>query len=326
MKKKKKIEDLERELILPIEKVSMELSQSVETLKGELEGYYPRLSEEKLEEEAALKVESLKRASDGVATSAKDIFKMEDELRGRLQDAKRERADYRLIPPPTNATIDIQENATNHFAQGLNIYKILLVCFIGSFVGVIIEMIWCLLRNGYIESRAGLVYGPFNLVYGFGALALTVSLYNFRNRSTTFSFIGGMIIGTIVEFASSWFQEMVFGSRSWDYSNMPFSIQGRVTLLYSVFWGILGVFWIKNLYPRLAKWILKIPNKLGKVITWLLVVFLLINASISSIAVARWSTRVDNIEPAHTFWEIVDERFPDERMERIYANMVFAEK
>lgn len=323
---KRKKEETDRKLILPIEEVSVELSHSVEALREELQEYYSKPLDPKREEEATLKADSVKRSSENVSTSAKEIYKMEDELRGRLRDAKHERADYRLIPAPTNATIDIKETQLNHFAQGLNIYKILLVCFIGSFVGVIIEMIWCLLRNGYIESRAGLVYGPFNLVYGFGALAMTISLYSYRNRSTIISFIGGMIIGTIVEFASSWFQELLFGSRSWDYSNMPFSVHGRITLLYSLFWGVLGVFWIKNLYPRVAKWILKIPNTIGKSITWVLVAFLLINACISSLAVTRWSKRVENIEPSNTFWEIMDERFPDERMEKIYANMVFSEK
>lgn len=254
-------EEEDKQFILPIEEASIGISKSVENLRVGLEEYYPRLLEEDLEEEARLHAESLKRASGSLSKSAREIYKMGDGLSGRLQDARKEKADYRLISSPANATIDIKEHATHHFAQGLNMYKLLLVCFIGSFVGVLLEMIWCLFRNGYIESRAGLVYGPFNLVYGFGALAMTVSLYTYRNRSTTFSFIGGIIIGSIVEFASSWVQEMIFGSRSWDYSNMPFSIHGRITLLYSFFWAILGVFWIKNLYPRIAKWILKIPNR-----------------------------------------------------------------
>ena len=50
----------------------------------------------------------------------------------------------------------------------------------------------------------------------------------------------------------------------------------------------------------------------------------IINASMSTFAVTRWSQRVENIEPAGVFWEKIDERFPDERMERIYTNMVFS--
>lgn len=155
---------------------------------------------------------------------------------------------------------------------------------------------------------------------------MTVFLYKYRNRGTSFSFIGGMIIGSIVEYAFSWGQELIFGSRSWDYSSAPFNLHGRINLLYSIFWGILGVVWIKNLYPRIAKWILKIPNAVGKSITWVLLAFFIVNASMSTITVTRWSQRIENVEPANTFWEMIDERFPDERMERVYANMVFSEK
>ena len=199
------------------------------------------------------------------------------------------------------------------------------MCFIGSFFGVIIEMLWCLVSRGYIESRAGLVYGPFNLLYGFGAVVLTVTLYKFRNRGAWISFLGGIIVGSVVEYVCSWGQELVFGTRSWDYSKMPFNINGRICLLYSIFWGILGVLWIKNLYPRMAKLILKIPNRVGKICTWVLLAFFVVNTVMSGIALTRWSQRNAGIPAANTFWQTIDERFPDERMEKVYANMVFSE-
>ena len=217
----------------------------------------------------------------------------------------------------------LEEQQRNHFARGINLYKLLLVCFVGSFAGVVVEMLWCLVRNGYIESRAGLVYGPFNLLYGAGAVVLTLALYRYRNRGYLLSFLGGMIVGSVVEYVCSWGQEALFGSRSWDYSNIPFNLNGRICLLYSVFWGVLGVLWIKDIYPRMAKWILKIPNKAGKIMTWCLTIFLVINAVVTCVAVARWSQRVQGDAPAGSFWTFVDERFPDERMERIFANMEF---
>lgn len=147
-------EEEDKQFILPIEEASIGISKSVENLRVGLEEYYPRLLEEDLEEEARLHAESLKRASGSLSKSAREIYKMGDELSGRILDVKKERTDHILISSTSNATIDIRENESNHFAQGLNIYKLLLVCFIGSFLGVIIEMIWCLVRNGYIESRA----------------------------------------------------------------------------------------------------------------------------------------------------------------------------
>lgn len=313
------------ELVLPIEQDSVQILTAAEDVRKQMQEYFPRMLQEDLESDAALRAESLKRASSNLSKASKTIYAVKDELAGRMKDIRQQRKKNMLLSAPANATIDQQEQECDHFAKGLNGYKLLLVCFIGSFFGVIIEMLWCLVSRGYIESRAGLVYGPFNLLYGFGAVVLTVTLYKFRNRGAWISFLGGIIVGSVVEYFCSWGQELVFGTRSWDYSKMPFNINGRICLLYSIFWGILGVLWIKNLYPRMAKLILKIPNRVGKICTWVLLAFFVVNTVMSGIALTRWSQRNAGIPAANTFWQTIDERFPDERMEKVYANMVFSE-
>ncbi len=313
------------ELVLPIEQDSVQILTAAEDVRKQMQEYFPRMLEEDLESDAALRAESLKRASNNLSKASKTIYAVKDELAGRMKDIRQQRKKNMLLSAPANATIDQQEQEGDHFAKGLNGYKLLLVCFIGSFFGVIIEMLWCLVSRGYIESRAGLVYGPFNLLYGFGAVVLTVTLYKFRNRGAWISFLGGIIVGSVVEYFCSWGQEFVFGTRSWDYSKMPFNINGRICLLYSIFWGILGVLWIKNLYPRMAKLILKIPNRVGKICTWVLLAFFVVNTVMSGLALTRWTQRNAGIPAANTFWQTIDERFPDERMEKVYANMVFSE-
>ena len=188
-----------------------------------------------------------------------------DEVETRLRELESlERRHLKLLKAPPNTLIDYEELKTRHFTQGITFYKLFWVFFLGCFTGVAVETLWCLVKNGHIESRAGLVYGPFNLIYGFGALALTLVLYRYRNRSKLYSFIGGAAVGSAVEYACSWLQETVFGSTSWDYSGKPFNLHGRICLEYAVFWGLLGVLWIKSLYPRMAQLILKIPNKRGR--------------------------------------------------------------
>ena len=135
-----------------------------------------------------------------------------------------------------------------------------------------------------------------------------------------------MIVGSAVEYICSWGQELVLGSRSWDYSNMPFNLNGRICLLYSIFWGILGVLWIKNIYPRMAKWILKIPNRAGKIITWLLVAFMIANNVMTSLSLARWVERIQDKPASNGIENWLDDHFPDERMEKIFANMEFSKK
>lgn len=303
----------------------LELSQKTE---DEMNNYYLlMLDGSHCDEDTQNRVDSLKRATGNMTKALVQTIAVSDELGARQSDLKKQRKKRRLIrTAPANATIDLSESRSEHFAKGLNIYKLLLICFVGSFAGVVIELLWCLITNGYLESRSGLVYGPFNLLYGIGAVALTACLYRFRNHGSWISFLGGFVVGSIVEYVCSWAQELVFGSRSWDYSHMPFNINGRICLVYSVFWGLLGVLWIKSIYPRMAKWILKIPNKAGKIITWVLVVFFVFNAFMSSVSLYRWSQRINGYEPSNAFEEFIDERFDNERMERIYANMKFSDE
>ena len=132
-----------------------------------------------------------------------------------------------------------------------------------------------------------------------------------------------MIIGSAVEYLLSWAKETLFGSTSWDSSAVPLNINGRICLLYSAFWGLLGVMWIKSIYPRVAKVILKIPNKAGKIITILFSVFIVFDGIMSLGAVWRWSKRIENKPAATAVDEFFDSRFPDSRMEKIFANMEF---
>ena len=277
-----------------------------------------------VEEQVQQELTGLRRTSAALRGAYLQTEAMADELSARLQDTRKavNRKWYRRNPP-ANGSIDYQEQRSDHFARGMNGYKLGLILFIGSFAGVVIELLWCLVTNGYLESRSGLVWGPFNLLYGVGAAALSMCLYRFRNRGKWLSFLGGFFIGSAVEYACSWLMETFFGSKSWDYSGMAFNLNGRICLLYSIFWGILGVMWIKDIYPRMAKWILKLPDKAGKAITWALVIFLAFNGLVSGLAVKRWSERVDGIAPSNRIEQLLDERFPDERMEAIYANMTF---
>lgn len=335
------METKQRPLAAGLEPLCDGLPKAVEQISGQLaEHYYVQLAEEAMEPkgepdhpsqeaqalEAAVQdeLESLRRTTHTLAQAYQAANNLEDELNARLRDMRTARDRKWYVPnPPANAAIDLAEAKQDHFAQGLNLYKILLICAAGSFAGVVVEMLWCILTNGYLESRAGLVYGPFNLLYGAGAVCLTLALYKYRNRGYQWSFLGGFLVGSVLEYVCSWAQEALLGSRSWDYSSLPLNLNGRICFLYSVFWGVLGIFWIKDLYPRMAKYILKIPNRVGRPLTWAFTIFLIFNAVVSCVAVGRWSQRVEGLPPSSGFWEFIDQRFPDDRMERVFANMEF---
>ena len=86
---------------------------------------------------------------------------LSDELKARMKDTiNSQKKIFNISRAPANGTIDYQEEKAKHFARGLNGYKLFLILFVGSFAGVVIELLWCFLRHGYFESRSGLVYGP----------------------------------------------------------------------------------------------------------------------------------------------------------------------
>ena len=209
------------------------------------------------------------------------------------------------------------------FAYGLNFYKLFWVFTIGCFIGVVIETFWCLLLYRKLESRKGLVWGPFNLVYGFGALVMTLGLYPLRESRDLFIFAVGTILGGVFEYICSVVQEKVVGTVSWDYRNFPLNLNGRINLLYCFFWGILALLWVKDLFPRLTWLIEQIPNEIGIPLTWFGVVFFIIDSIHSALVVYRMNERQGGNAETNRFWNFFDRHYPDEKVRKIYPNMKF---
>lgn len=209
------------------------------------------------------------------------------------------------------------------FASGLNFYKQFWIFFIGCFIGVVIETVWCYIRLRRFESRKGLVYGPFNLVYGFGALVMTLSLSWFNNMRDLGIIACGAFIGGIYEYACSLFQEKLLGSVSWDYKKFPLNLNGRINLLYCIFWGFLALLWVRDFYPKLSAFIELIPNEFGIILTWISLLFIIFDSIVSACVVYRTSQRLSGVKPSNSFWKYIDNRFPDERVKSIYPNMQF---
>ena len=212
------------------------------------------------------------------------------------------------------------------FAQGCGFYKLVWLFFIGALLGDIIETIFCRATAGVWMSRSSVVYGPFSIVWGLGAVLLTAVLYKYRSRSDSYIFLVGTVVGGAYEYMCSVFTELVFGTVFWDYSHLPFNLGGRINLLYCFFWGIASVVWLKLVYPRLSGWIEKLPIHAGRIATWVLIAFMAVDLRISALAMARYVQRQTQPDaPATSLSQILDERFPDSRMERIYPNAILVD-
>ena len=206
------------------------------------------------------------------------------------------------------------------FAGGCGFYKLFWLFLIGAFLGDVVETIFCRLTAGVWMSRSSLVWGPFSIVWGLAIAAATALLYKDREKPDRHLFIIGTVLGGAYEYICSVFTELVFGKVFWDYSKIPFNLGGRINLLYCFFWGIAAVIWIKNLYPLFSGWIEKIPVLWGYILTWTLAVFMAVNIAVSSMALIRYDLRAEGKPPKNSVESIIDARFDDARMEKIYPN------
>lgn len=208
------------------------------------------------------------------------------------------------------------------FAKGYNIYKLFWIFLICSFVGALVEIVWCYFVMDKLMSRSSLLYGQFSIIWGLGCVLLTILLHKMEGKRDLYIFIIGAVAGGVYEYMCSVMTEVLFGVRFWDYSKMALNIDGRINLLFCFFWGLIAVIWIQNIYPMLSRQIEKIPVKIGKPLTWILSVFMVLNIAVSGLALMRGYQRQQNIAAHTVVDELLDEHYTDAYLAQRYQNML----
>lgn len=125
-----------------------------------------------------------------------------------------------------------------------------------SIIGLLVETVYGYLTTGILDSRKGLIWGPFCPVYGVGAAILIFATHRLE-KSPSKIFLVGTIAGGMIEYIISYILESIYGARFWDYSYQMLNLNGRICLLYSAFWGILSILLIKWIKPSVDKFIRK---------------------------------------------------------------------
>lgn len=187
--------------------------------------------------------------------------------------------------------------------------------------GFLMESLESLFSLGYVQNRQGLLYGPFTPVYGAGALALILFHPILKKLPWPAVFAAAALIGSGVEYLYSWAQEMLFGTLFWDYRHLPFQLSGRVSLLFALCWGALGVALLRWIYPPLCAFLASLPRRGRGLVTWVLILLFLGDITVSSLAFARQKQRqlaVEASSPAEVF---LDTAYPDDWMKERFPGM-----
>ena len=85
-----------------------------------------------------------------------------------------------------------------------------------------------------------------------------------------------VILLTVWEYIVGVLLEKIFNTKYWDYSNHKFNFQGRICLTNSIYWGILGVIFVKYIHPFMEQTLEKInPIILNCTISIIFIIFII---------------------------------------------------
>ena len=214
----------------------------------------------------------------------------------------------------------------------LNFFNLFWVFVVCSVLGLVIETVYhmVVVDPGVYQDRAGMLFGPFSPIYGFGGVFMTVALNRFYKSNPALIFIVSAIIGGAFEFFVSWFMQTAFGAVAWDYTGMKlFGIpdpiaalcQGRTSTPFMLMWGALGFAWVKLLLPLLLKLINISPWKIRYSFTTLCAILMLVNGVMTLQALDCWFERVSDVPATSPVERFYGEYFDNAYMEHRFQSM-----
>ncbi len=117
-----------------------------------------------------------------------------------------------------------------------------LFCNIGWIQESAIESLY---RRRWINR--GFLRGPYIPIYGFGGITILLCCMPFRENGFLVYFVG-MLACTTLEYFVGWFMETIFHKQFWDYSMLKITYKNRISLISSLFWGLLSLFMVYILF------------------------------------------------------------------------------
>lgn len=219
----------------------------------------------------------------------------------------------------------------------LNYFNLFSVFFVCSVLGLILEEVWhmVVVDPGVYQDRAGMLFGPFSPIYGFGAVLMTMALNRFYKKNPLIIFLVSALIGGAFEVFVGWFMQTSFGVVSWSYSHirlfgMPDPIAvltgGRTCTPFACMWGLGGLIWIKVLLPHLLKLINMIPWKRRYSATVILTAVMLIDGVMTLQSLGYWYQRVNGTVRNIPVAQFYDKHFDNEYMENRFQSMTMSPK
>ena len=213
----------------------------------------------------------------------------------------------------------VEKTEENNPKTKITIWRFFAYFIIYSFLGWIIETAFAFFIMGVLESRKSFLFGPICAIYGLGATVMIVVL-RFFDKNNYRLFFAGLLVGTTTEYMVSLIGELWLHMRWWDYSGQFLNINGRISLIYSLVWGILAIVLMRFINPRIDKFIdwisIKITPKIFNIIISIIIVLLFVDWLYSA-AAQEWVLIKVSIEKD---LNIKDKEKAQREYDKIYSN------
>lgn len=205
----------------------------------------------------------------------------------------------------------------------LDFFNLFWIFVLASFLGDMVETVYhvAVVDPGVYQDRAGLLFGPFSPIYGFGATLMTIALNRFHHAHLIVVFLVSAVIGGAFEYFASWFLQFAFGVCAWDYSGTFLSIGGRTNFMFMCFWGILGVLWVKLLLPVMLSIVNLIPWKWRYTITAIAAVLYIADGVMTLVALDCWYGRLAGKPADNALAEFCAQHFDNQWMADRFQSM-----
>ncbi len=162
-----------------------------------------------------------------------------------------------------------------------------------SFFGWLGETVIVSIEKKKFVNR-GILNSPLSISYGIVAVILTF-IY-FRQEEIHIIFFAGLIIGTLVQWIAGHVIEKIYHRKWWDYTGLPWNLDGYICLYASLGWGVLGLLSKFFINPILSKTFDLFPNYIRTILFITLGIFFIIDLLATHFAFKGVLSKYPNIE------------------------------
>lgn len=198
----------------------------------------------------------------------------------------------------------------------MEIQNIILYFFIYGFLGWCTEVAYAAVKERKFVNR-GFLNGPICPIYGVGVV-IVVQLLDPYAHQLGLLYLLSIVLTTTLEWLTGFALDKLFHYKWWDYSEVPFNLNGYVCIPFSAAWGAACVFVVKIVHPLICKLVLLAPKWLtiGEDVAFGISIF--IDISVTVAAILKFNKRLEKME------EIAAEfhRISDQIGSNIYKNVM----